>query len=87
MKELTQTPTLGQRWSASRPTKTALFWSCVASAILTMVIGFTWGGWVREATARNMAEVMAEEAVVKHLAPICAARFGRDPAKSQKLKQ
>lgn len=77
----------GQRWSASRPTKTALFWSCVASAVITMIVGFTWGGWVRGATAQNMASVMADEAVVKRLAPICAAQFKQDPARDQKLKE
>ena len=37
---------VGQRWSAARPTKTATFWYCMASAVLTMIIGFGWGGWV-----------------------------------------
>jgi len=77
----------GDRWSAARPTKTALFWSCVASAVLTMIIGFTWGGWVRGATAQSMAEVMAEDAIVKRLAPICALQFRQDPARDQKLKE
>jgi len=59
---------LGQRWTKARPTKTLVFWLCVACAALTMIVGFTWGGWVRGATARSMAEAGAEEAVVKHLA-------------------
>jgi len=78
---------LGQRWSVSRPTKAALFWSCVASAVITMIVGFTWGGWVRGATAQNMALVMAEDAVVKRLASICVAQFQEDPAHDQKLKE
>jgi len=78
---------LGQRWSVSRPTKAALFWSCVASAVITMIIGFTWGGWVRGATAQSMAAAMAEDAVVKRLAPICVAQFKQDPAHDQKLKE
>ena len=76
---------LGQRWSKARPTKTLVFWLCVACAALTMIVGFTWGGWVRGATARSMAEAGAEEAVVKHLAPICVVQFQQDPAKDQKL--
>jgi hypothetical protein len=76
----------GQRWSARRPTKTVLFWSCVASAVMTMIVGFTWGGWVRGATAQSMASVMAEDAVVKRLAPICVAQFKQDPARDQELK-
>ena len=87
MEQVKRAPTFGERWSASRPTKTALFWSCVASALVTMIIGFTWGGWVRGATAQNMATVMAEDAVVKRLAPICVFEFGQDPSKDQKLKE
>ena len=33
-------------WSDARPTKTAVFWSWIASIVLTMIIGFAWGGWV-----------------------------------------
>jgi hypothetical protein len=77
---------LGQRWAKARPTKTLVFWLCVVCAALTMIVGFTWGGWVRGATARSMAEAVAEEAVVKHLAPICVVQFQQDPAKDQKLK-
>ncbi|MBI3455049.1 MAG: hypothetical protein HY002_04595 [Candidatus Rokubacteria bacterium] len=76
---------LGRRWSEARPTKTLVFWSCVASVVLTMIIGFSWGGWVTGGTARTMAEAMAQDAVVKRLAPICVVQSGRDPAKAQKL--
>ncbi|HXJ83440.1 MAG TPA: hypothetical protein VMS64_32740 [Candidatus Methylomirabilis sp.] len=75
-----------ERLNAARPTKTLLFWSCVACIIATMIIGFTWGGWVRGATAQSMAEAKAERAVVKRLAPMCMAQFERDPAREEKLK-
>lgn len=75
----------GQRWSAARPTKTQLFWACVASGLLTMLVGFSWGGWVTGGTARQRAETVAFDAVVQRLAPICVALSGRDPAKAQKL--
>jgi len=80
-------PSLGQRWSEARPTKTIVFWSWVASVVVTMIIGFTWGGRVTGRTARNMAEVMAEDAVVRRLAPICVLQFKKDPGKDQKLKE
>ncbi len=86
MEQAKQATRFADRWSAIRPTKTALFWSCVASAALTMTIGFTWGGWVRGVTAENVASLRAEEAVVKRLAPICVAEFKQDPAREQKLK-
>ena len=75
----------GQRWSAARPTKTLVFWSWIGAAVLTMIIGFSWGGWVTGGTARATAEAMAQDAVVKRLAPICVLQSDRDPAKAQKL--
>jgi hypothetical protein len=78
---------LGQRWSEARPTKTIVFWSWVASVVVTMIIGFTWGGWVTGGTSREMAKVMADDAVVRRLAPICVIRFKQDPGKDQKLKE
>jgi hypothetical protein len=78
-------PSLGQRWSDAQPTKTVLFWSCVASMVLTMIVGFSWGGWVTGGTARQTAETMARDAVVQRLAPICVTQSGRDLGKGQKL--
>ena len=78
--------TFGQRWAESRPTKTAVVWACVASVVVTLIVGFTWGGWVRGATAKSMADTMAEEAVTKRLAPMCVVQVSRDPAKDEKLK-
>ena len=74
-------------WGEARPTKTAVFWSWVGSVVLTMIIGFAWGGWVTGGTARSMAEKIAEDAVVKRLAPICVVQFKRAPGKDQKLKE
>jgi hypothetical protein len=77
---------LGEKWSAARPTKTIVFWSWVASIVVTMIIGFTWGGWVTGGTARKMADVIGEDAVVKRLAPMCVLQFRQDVKKDQKLK-
>jgi hypothetical protein len=75
----------GQWWGEARPTKTIVFWSWVASIILTMIIGFAWGGWVTGGTAQRMAEVMAADAVSQRLVPICVDQFNQDPDKDQKL--
>ena len=77
---------LGQRWSVARPTKTAVFWSCIASIVLTMIVGFTWGGWVTGGTAVKMADAIGEDAVVRRLAPLCVVQFKQDARKDQKLK-
>ena len=78
MEQSAQKVSLGQRWGAARPTKTAVFWACVASAVVTMILGFTWGGWVTGGTARSMAEAAGADAVVTRLAPICVVQFKLD---------
>jgi hypothetical protein len=76
-----------QRWSAAQPTKTTVFWLCVASVVLTMVVGFAWGGWMTGGTAQKAAEAMAKDAVIQRLAPICVAQFNQDPQRDQKLAE
>jgi hypothetical protein len=76
-----------QRWRETRPTKTAVAWSWVGAVIATLIVGFTWGGWVTGGTARAMAKETGEEAVVKRLAPICVVQFNHDPKKDQKAKE
>ncbi len=80
-------PSLSQRWRAAQPTKMIVFWACLASIILTIVIGFTWGGWVTARGAEETAQTMAKEAVVERLAPICVAQFNLDPEKESKLDE
>ena len=70
-----------QRWDKARVTKKVVFWFAVAAIILTMIVGFNWGGWVTGRTAQRMAQ----EAVVERLALICVGQFDQDPEKAQKL--
>lgn len=78
---------LAERWGQVRPTKTIVFWACVASVVATLTVGFTWGGWVTGGTARAMALAMGEEAVVKRLAPICVAQFKHGSDRDRKLEE
>lgn len=87
VKTVESKPSLGQRWRDAQPTKTTLFWACLASIILTMVVGFTWGGWVSASGAQKAAETMAKDAVVQRLVPICIAQFSQDPDKVLKLDE
>ena len=66
--------------------KTGL-WGAVGGAIITMIIGFAWGGWVLGSTSLNMGEEMARNAIVERLTPICVAQFNQDPGKDKKLKE
>ena len=77
----------GEKWRRTRPTKTAVFWSWIAIAVATMLVGFTWGGWVTGGTAKQMAAASREEAVINRLAPMCAVRVKQDPKHAEKLKE
>ena len=78
---------IGRRWSDARPTKTVVFWACLGTMVVTMIVGFTWGGWVTGGTALRMAEASGEDAVAKRLAPMCVVRFKEDPKNDVKLKE
>ncbi len=62
MAQLEQRESFGQRWAKIRPTKAIVFWSWLAVSILTMMVGFNWGGWVTGGTAQKMADVTAKNA-------------------------
>lgn len=65
---------LGQRWEDYRASKATLFWSCAAVSVLTMVVGFAWGGWVTGGTAQEMTQ----EARRNLAATFCVNRFLAD---------
>jgi alpha/beta superfamily hydrolase len=44
-------------------------------AVASMVIGFSWGGWVTGSTASGLAAERADTAVVAALTPICMEKF------------
>ena len=56
---------------------TRLLQGAVAGFLATVVIGFNWGGWMLESTAKQMADKSANTAVVSVLAPLCADKFRR----------
>jgi hypothetical protein len=55
--------------------RTRLMQGAVAGSLLTMVVGFGWGGWTLGSTAARNAETSATQATVAALAPICAEKF------------
>ena len=60
-------------------------WSGVGGALVTMYVGFNFGGWVTNGGAVAMAKETAATAVAERLGSICVAQFNRDTAKSDKL--
>ena len=67
------------RWQAYRASKTVLFWSCAACVVATMIVGFTWGGWVTGGTAGKLSERAAASARAELAATICVTRFMGGP--------
>jgi hypothetical protein len=80
-------PSLGQRWRDYQPTKTIVFWACLASVVLTIFVGFNWGGWVTGGSAQKTADALARDAVVQRLVPICVEQFNQDPDKALKFDE
>ena len=62
-------------------------WGAIVGAIIVMIIGFGWGGWVLGSTSEKNAETMVADALVARLAPMCVAQFNEDAEKDKKLKE
>jgi hypothetical protein len=60
-------------------------WGVVIGSILTMIVGFSWGGWTTSSTARQVAMQQADAAVTAALLPICLAGEKADAARAKKL--
>ena len=67
--------TLSQRWQEYRPTKAVVFWVGAGCAALTMIVGFSWGGWVTGCTASSLAYSAAAAARSELAAAACVNRF------------
>ena len=72
---MTDGKSMNQRFEDYRPSKTVLFWSCAGCVVATLIVGFTWGGWVTGGTAREMAEDAAEQASAQVAASVCVENF------------
>jgi hypothetical protein len=55
--------------------RTRLLQGIAVGAIASMVIGFSWGGWMTTGTANKIAAERADTAVVAALTPICVEKF------------
>jgi hypothetical protein len=60
-------------------------WGAVIGSVLTMIVGFGWGGWVTGGTADQFARQQANAAVTSALTPFCLAKAKMDPASAKKL--
>ena len=76
---------LAARWEGYRPSKAVWFWSCAAGVAATIVIGFTWGGWITRGTAASMSAEAVQQAKAQLVAAYCVDRFDAAPDASAKL--
>jgi type VI protein secretion system component VasK len=60
-------------------------WGAVIGCILTMIVGFSWGGWTTHSTANQEAINRADAAVTATLVPSCLAQEKVDASKGTKL--
>ncbi|MDQ7842061.1 MAG: hypothetical protein RDU83_13730 [bacterium] len=58
-------------------------WGLIIGAVITMIIGFAWGGW----TTRGTTLQRTDEAVLATRAAICVAQFMKQPDAQEKLKE
>ncbi len=64
---------------------TRLLQGAVGGAVITMIAGFSWGGWQLGSTAEKTADQRASNAVVAALAPICVDNFRHGADATAKL--
>ena len=76
---------LSRRWENYQPSKTMLVWACIAAVIATIVVGFSWGGWVTGGTSRTMAAAAGDTARGELASAICVERFNAAPDAATKL--
>lgn len=62
-----------------------LVWGAVVGSVVTMIIGFSYGGWTLDSTAARLARQQADTAVTMALVPLCVAQSKADGAAPRKI--
>lgn len=73
-------------WANYRPSKTLWVWSIVGAAALTMVVGFTWAGWMTTGRANIMRDIAVRDAKADLVAGVCVHNFVTATDAEQNLK-
>ena len=60
-------------------------WGAVAGSVLTMIVGFGYGGWTTGSTAARLAKQQADTAVTAALVPLCIAQSKADQTVLKKM--
>lgn len=78
---------LSRRWEDYQPSKSMLVWACIAAVIATIVVGFSWGGWVTGGTSQDMAKAAGDTARGELASAICVERFNAALDSAAKLAE
>lgn len=62
-------------------------WGMIGGGIATMVIGFSWGGWITAGAAGQMEDASAKAAVIQAFTPLCVAKAEPQLDKLAELKE
>src|SRR5438445_12620970 len=62
-----------------------LIWGAVVGSVLTMIVGFSYGGWTTSGTAARLAKQEADAAGTTALVPLCIAQSKADRAVLKKM--
>ncbi len=60
-------------------------WGFVIGSIVTMIVGFNWGGWTTSSSTDRIAMERSTAAVTAALVPVCLEKSQADPAAAKKL--
>jgi hypothetical protein len=59
----------------------------LAGAVATIIVGFSYGGWMLGSSAETLAEQRSSTAVIAALVPVCIAQSNTDPEAAGKLTE
>ena len=76
-----------QKFQDYQPSKGTLAWTAIGAAVLTMVAGFSVGGWVTGGSASSMAEQALEDGREQLVAAICVDKFISDTGAADNLSK
>ena len=64
-----------------------VIWGMAGGAIATIIVGFSWGGWITQGKAGQMETASATAAVVKAFTPLCVSRAEQQTEKLAGLRE
>lgn len=80
-----QKQSIAARWENYQPSKSTLVWTCIGTAVATMIVGFSWGGWVTGGTSQALMMTAGDVARGQLASIICVEKFNAAPDAASKL--